>query len=103
MGTLPQSNPSSQVMRAYSPSTPGFHGNALAAYRKADSDYNVVCPARVVAKWVTRSKVPAYLYHFTHGPWMNKSCPIEDGGSPLAPNVSSGWAIHGSEQSFVFG
>lgn len=98
--TLSRDSPD-DVIAAYP--TARFGGNAAAAFKAADGDYNVVCPARVIADWIELSGRSAFLFYFTHGPLdMQPAC----GGNPPSPgqpNVVSGWANHGAEQAFVFG
>eukprot|EP00747_Dinoflagellata_sp_TGD_P216675 gnl/TRDRNA2_/TRDRNA2_89182_c1_seq1.p1 gnl/TRDRNA2_/TRDRNA2_89182_c1~~gnl/TRDRNA2_/TRDRNA2_89182_c1_seq1.p1 ORF type:complete len:353 (+),score=42.88 gnl/TRDRNA2_/TRDRNA2_89182_c1_seq1:1-1059(+) len=80
-----------------------MYGNAAAAFKAADGDYNVVCPAREIARQATRNGRRAFLYYFSHGPRLHQpGC----GGNPPsagAPRVVDGWANHGSEQAWVFG
>lgn len=43
--------------------------------RAADGDYNVVCPARAIARDVSsKSGKPVYLYYFSHGPAASLEC-----------------------------
>lgn len=47
----------------------------LRVRRAADGDYNVVCPARAIARDVSsKSGKPVYLYYFSHGPAASLEC-----------------------------
>ena len=57
--TLSRDSPD-DVIAAYP--TARFGGNAAAAFKAADGDYNVVCPARVIADWIELSGRSAFLF-----------------------------------------
>ena len=48
---------------------------ATVSGRAADGDYNVVCPARAIARDVSaKSKKPVFMYYFSHGPAASLEC-----------------------------
>ena len=48
---------------------------ASCCVRAADGDYNVVCPARAIARDVSeKTDKPVFMYYFSHGPAASLEC-----------------------------
>ena len=104
--TLPK-EVGAEVVAMYPVHSPEYNGSAPMAWTAADGDYNVVCPARAIARDVmAKSGKKVFLYYFSHGPAESPGCERE--GSEViegncSSNVTHGWATHGADVAFIEG